>query len=82
MQPLKNNVTAKPLLPYLKNYPLVNELVLIFLVPDKDISENSNSKSYFYLNPISVWNNQHINAYPNTLEKSPIQPTQKNHIRQ
>ena len=73
----EENVTAKPLLPYLKNYPLVNELVLIFLVPGKDISQNSNSKSYFYLNPISVWNNNHINAYPNTLAKSSIQPSQQ-----
>jgi len=27
---------------------------------------SSNVTSYFYLNPISIWNNQHLNAFPNT----------------
>lgn len=69
--------TATPLLPYLKNYPLVNELVLLFLLPNKDIDKNSNIKQYYYLNPIAVWNNQHINGYPNTLKKSTTQSTEK-----
>jgi len=56
---------ASPLLPYLKNYPLVNELVLLFFLPDNNINLNSNVKKYFYLNPISIWNNPHLNAYPN-----------------
>lgn len=69
--------TATPLLPYLKNYPLVNELVLLFLLPNKDIDKNSNIKQYYYLNPIAVWNNQHINGYPNTLKKSTTQSTER-----
>ena len=69
--------TATPLLPYLKNYPLVNELVLLFFLPNKDIDKNSNTKQYYYLNPIAVWNNQHINGYPNTLKKSTTQSTEK-----
>ena len=56
---------ASPLLPYLKNYPLVNELVLLFFLPDNNVNLNSNVKKYFYLNPISIWNNPHLNAYPN-----------------
>lgn len=69
--------TATPLLPYLKNYPLVNELVLLFFLPNKDIDKNSNTKQYYYLNPIAVWNNQHINGYPNTLKNSTTQSTEK-----
>ena len=57
--------TASPLLPYLKNYPVVNELVLLFFVPDKNVNLNSNTKQYFYINPISIWNHPHLNAYPN-----------------
>lgn len=57
--------TASPLIPYAKNYPLVNELVLLFLLPDNNVNLNSNTKKYFYLNPISIWNNPHLNAYPN-----------------
>ena len=39
---------ASPLIPYLKNYPVVNELVLLFFVPDNNVNLNSNVKKYFY----------------------------------
>jgi hypothetical protein len=70
-----NNI-ALPLLPYLKNYPLVNELVLLFQLPDTNIGNNNNTKKYYYLNSIALWNNQHMNGYPNLLKKSQTQPTQ------
>jgi len=70
-----NNI-ALPLLPYLKNYPLVNELVLLFQLPDTNIGSNSDTKKYYYLNPIALWNNQHMNGYPNLLKKSTTQSTQ------
>jgi hypothetical protein len=70
------NNTALPLLPYLKNYPLVNELVLLFQLPDTNIGSNSDTKKYYYLNPIALWNNQHMNGYPNLLKKSTTQSTQ------
>ena len=70
-----NNI-ALPLLPYLKNYPLVNELVLLFQLPDTNIGSNNNTKKYYYLNPIAIWNNQHMNGYPNLLKKSQTQSTQ------
>ena len=71
-----SNNTALPLLPYLKNYPLVNELVLLFQLPDTNIGDNNNTMRYYYLNPIALWNNQHMNGYPNLLKKSQTQPTQ------
>jgi len=55
---------AKPLLPYLKNYPLVNEMVLLFQLPNTQESQTSTIKSYYYLNPIGLWNHPHHNAYP------------------
>lgn len=63
---INSTPTALPLIPYLKNYPVVNEFVLLFLLPNKGVNEQSNVTSYFYLNPISIWNNQHLNAFPNT----------------
>ena len=39
---------AKPLHPQNKTYPLINEIVLLFSLPDTLIGENSNSKSYYY----------------------------------
>lgn len=69
--------TATPLLPYLKNYPLVNELVILFLLPNKEISQESNITQYFYLNPISIWNHPHINAYPDINKISTTQLSER-----
>jgi len=56
---------AIPLIAANKNYPLVNEIVLLFLLPKK-LSDggNKHSLSYYYLNPISIWNHPHQNALP------------------
>ena len=68
---------ASPLIPYLKNYPLVNELVLLFLLPNNQVNLNSNTKKYFYINPISIWNTPHLNAYPNLQANNQTQPSQQ-----
>jgi len=68
---------ATPLIPYLKNYPLVNELVLLFFVPNNSVNLNSNTKQYFYINPISIWNHPHLNAYPNLQSSGQVQPSQQ-----
>ena len=73
----QDNTTARPLIPYQKNYPLVNELVLLFLIPNRNIDLNSNLKTYYYLNPISIWNNNHINAFPNLQASTTTQPSQQ-----
>jgi len=73
----KSNLVASPLLPYLKNYPLVNEFVLLFKLPSKNVAEKTNITQYYYLNPISIWNNQHINAYPDLITNPQVQPSQQ-----
>tara|TARA_Y100000114_G_scaffold13876_1_gene11203 strand:+ start:630 stop:1907 length:1278 start_codon:yes stop_codon:yes gene_type:complete len=72
---------ASPLIPYLKNYPLVNELVLLFLLPNNQVNLNSNTKKYFYINPISIWNTPHLNAYPNLQANTQTQPSQQKSYR-
>jgi hypothetical protein len=55
-------------LPYdsqLKTYPLVNEIVLLFSLPNQQIGQNTSNQSYFYLKPLGVWNHPHHDAYPN-----------------
>tara|TARA_R110002060_G_scaffold26849_1_gene36464 strand:+ start:798 stop:2072 length:1275 start_codon:yes stop_codon:yes gene_type:complete len=74
---LNNSLIAKPLLSNSKNYPLVNEFVLLFLLPDNQVNLSSNIKRYFYLNPISIWNNPHLNAYPNIELSSTTQPSEE-----
>jgi len=56
---------AKPYNPQSKTFPLINEIVLLFSLPNQTISQNSSNTSYYYLNPLSIWNHPHHNAYPN-----------------
>ena len=67
---------AKPLHPQNKTYPLINEIVLLFSLPNTLIGENSNSKSYYYINNINLWNHPHHNAYPSPVEDN-LPPSQQ-----
>jgi hypothetical protein len=60
----QSTVTALPLFPQFKNYPLINETVLVFRLPDRNLDKMSSIKRYFYLNPVNLWNHPHHNAYP------------------
>lgn len=71
------NPTATPLIPYLKNYPLVNEIVLIFRLTDRNIDQVSGTTSYYYLNPLSLWNHPHHNAYPNVIHSTQVPESQQ-----
>jgi hypothetical protein len=58
-------------LPYdsqIKTYPLVNEIVLLFSLPNQLMGINTSSESYFYLPPLGIWNHPHHNAYPNPVD--------------
>mgnify|MGYP000858961508 FL=1 len=50
---------AKPLFSFVKNYPLLNEVVLIMSSGDKD-----NKISTYYLPTTNIWNHPHHNALP------------------
>jgi hypothetical protein len=65
-------------LPYdsqIKTYPLVNEIVLLFSLPNQQQGQNTSNQSYFYLKPLGVWNHPHHDAYPNP--STIINPTQR-----
>jgi hypothetical protein len=74
INPNANRSIAKPLLPNIKNYPLVNELVLILRLPDIGIKASTASKSVYYLNILSIWNHPHHNAIP--FVEGNFQPTE------
>jgi hypothetical protein len=48
-----------------KTYPLVNEIVLLFSLPNQQMGANTANQSYFYLKPLGIWNHPHHDAYPN-----------------
>ena len=63
-----NSQLARPLFPNIKQYPLVNEVVLLFHLPTADsIAGMTNGMEYYYLNTISLWNHPEQNSYPNPL---------------
>lgn len=68
--------SASPLLANSKKYPLVNELVLIFKLPDTGLGTRTGSEKFYYLNTLSLWNHPHHNAYPNPLKLQSNEQTQ------
>lgn len=73
-KPISNSQKSKayPYFSNFKNYPLVNEIVSILKLPNRDMNEMSNLSTYYYLPAINLWNNQHHNIYPNPLSKSEV----------
>lgn len=53
-----------PLFPNLKNYPLVNEVVMVVALANNNFSNNFNRLTYYYINPINLWNSQETNPLP------------------
>ena len=74
--------TAKPFFPQVSAYPLVNEMVLIFKLPDTNIGKNTSEKSYYYINMISLWNHPHHNAYPNPITNNDLPLSQQKDYEQ
>ena len=73
---------AIPFFPQMSSYPLVNELVLIFKLPNTNIGKVTSEESYYYINMISLWNHPHHNAYPNPLTNSGLEPSQQKDYEQ
>ena len=74
--------TAKPFFPQVSAYPLVNEIVLIFKLPNTNIGKNTSEESYYYINMISLWNHPHHNAYPNPITTTDLPPSQQKDYQQ
>ena len=55
---------AYPLFPNIKQYPLLEEIVIVMFLPDSNIQTNSTSGKYYYLPPINIWSSQIQNAIP------------------
>ena len=53
-----------PLYPNIKNYPLINEVVLVLALANKEYQNNFNSLTFYYLSPINLWNSPQVNPIP------------------
>lgn len=80
--PLPSNIpsTAKPLNSNTKKFPLVNEIVFLLSQPDTNIFEFSSGNTEYYIDVVSLWNNNHHNAYPSTPNLLP-ESQQKDYIQ-
>ena len=75
-----NSITiAKPLFPNIKQYPLLNEVVVILVLPSTGLETNQTSNSLYYLPPLNIWGSQHHNAIPGFSELAPSQ--QKSYLQ-
>ena len=73
---------AKPFFPQMSSYPLVNEIVLLFKLPDTNIGSNITNETYYYINMVNLWNHPHHNAYPNPISGTTLPPSQQKDYQQ
>ncbi len=69
-QPGSLGISATPLFPNIKNYPLVNETVYLLSFPTGEYSNNPGKVKYYYLSPVNIWNNPQVNPTPNQSEST------------
>lgn len=55
---------AKPLFTNILQYPIINEIVMIFQAPSYDLNTDPQAKTYYYLTTVGVWNSVHHNIFP------------------
>ena len=58
------SLTASPLFPNQKSFPLLNEVIYIISLPNASIQGSVNSQKYYYFQPVNLWSNTHHNAIP------------------
>jgi len=63
---------ARPLFTNVIQYPILNEIVMIFQAPSYDLNTDPQAKTYYYLTTVGVWNSVHHNIFPdiNTFNKN------------
>lgn len=68
---------ARPLFPFQKYYPLINELTYLIGLPSTDINSNPGSLTYYYFAPINIWGSNHHNAIPDEIFTNQVPDYQK-----
>ena len=59
---------AWPIFNFLKQYPVVNEIVLILAGPTEKLNDKASNQQFFYLPPFQLWNHANHSAFPNMSE--------------
>jgi hypothetical protein len=60
--------SAYPMFGFLRQYPTIGEIVMIFPGPSPDLNDNIQNQDLWYLPTFAVWNSVHHNVFPNIEE--------------
>lgn len=61
---------AWPIFSFIKQYPTINEIVLIIAGPTDGLNDNFSRQKFFYFPPYDIWNHVNHAAFPNMSEYS------------
>jgi hypothetical protein len=61
----KVSKSAWPIFSFVRQYPLINEIVYIVSGPSDGLNDNYKNQKLFYFPPFAVWNAVNHNAFPN-----------------
>ena len=73
---------ARPLFPNQTIVPLINEIVYIMSLPNSNVQGNVNETSFYYFQPINIWNSVHHNAIPDPINGDTLPPSQQQDYEQ
>jgi hypothetical protein len=73
-------VNVLPLFPNLKNYPLINETVLVIALANKEYKDNFNNLTFYYISPLNLWNNNQSNPLPYPTDDITSSTQNKNYL--
>lgn len=59
---------AYPIFSFIKQYPLINEIVLILVGPTEKLNDKADKQRSYYFPPYDLWNNPNHGAFPNMEE--------------
>lgn len=59
---------AYPIFNFIKQYPVVNEIVLIISGPTEQLNDRISNQQFFYFPAYNLWNNANHGAFPNLEE--------------
>lgn len=64
----KNAKLAYPIFGFLRQYPVLGEIVLLVQGPSANLNDSSDLQDLYYFPPFSIFNSVHLNPFPNMEE--------------
>ena len=78
----KSGGVARPLIPNIKIFPVLNEIVYLIGMPAFNQGEKTNELDYYYFPPTNIVNHPQVNPIPNQVKNTQSPDSQKKSISQ